>query len=158
MNGIQDISISFFQQMGKNTSLLFQLLRNGCLKALLALCFDESVSADVALGLFINEIKNASSSQQKPIMPKKHFSRYIMGGLLYDKTLLRKLMDGSEFSNIGLGRAKLLRSLLGSGIAASLDDVANGESSARLCEGWVWKSGIAIAGINTDQKFKVYEV
>lgn len=31
------------------------------------------------LGLFINEIKNASSSQQKPIMPQKHFSRYIMG-------------------------------------------------------------------------------
>jgi hypothetical protein len=29
---IQDNNISFFQQMGKNTSLLFQLSWNGCLK------------------------------------------------------------------------------------------------------------------------------
>ncbi|CAK8568297.1 unnamed protein product [Lathyrus sativus] len=30
------------QQMDKNNSLLFQFLWNGCLHALLALCFDES--------------------------------------------------------------------------------------------------------------------
>lgn len=35
-------------------------------------------------------------------------------------------------SDIWLGRAELLQSLLGSGIAASLDDIADKESSGRL--------------------------
>jgi zinc finger FYVE domain-containing protein 26 len=35
-------------------------------------------------------------------------------------------------ADIWLGRAELLQSLLGSGIAASLDDIADKESSARL--------------------------
>ncbi|KAK1299183.1 hypothetical protein QJS10_CPB14g01009 [Acorus calamus] len=37
-------------------------------------------------------------------------------------------------SNIWLGRAEMLQSLLGSGIMASLDDIADKESSARLCD------------------------
>jgi zinc finger FYVE domain-containing protein 26 len=89
-------------------------------------------------------------------------------GLLYTKSLLRKLVGGSDLSSnsersrdaddassdagnssvgsqstdepseilsqadIWLGRAELLQSLLGSGIAASLEDIADKESSARL--------------------------
>lgn len=89
-------------------------------------------------------------------------------GLLYAKSLLRKLAGVGDFSSnsergrdaddassdagsssvgsqstdelsevmsladVWLGRAELLQSLLGSGIAASLDDIADKESSARL--------------------------
>lgn len=89
-------------------------------------------------------------------------------GLLYAKSLLRKIVGLSEFSSnsersrdiddassdagssivggqstdelsevlsqadIWLGRAELLQSLLGSGIAVSLDDIADKESSAHL--------------------------
>lgn len=89
-------------------------------------------------------------------------------GLLYAKSLLRKLVGGSDLgsnsersrdaddassdagsSSVGsqstdelsevlsqadvwLRRAELLQSLLGSGIAASLDDIADKEASARL--------------------------
>lgn len=89
-------------------------------------------------------------------------------GLFYAKSLLRKVVEGNDFSSnsergrdaddassdagsssvgsqstaelsealsqadIWLGRAELLQSLLGSGIAASLDDIADKESSARL--------------------------
>lgn len=89
-------------------------------------------------------------------------------GLLYAKSLLRKIVGLGEFSSnsersrdiddassdagssivggqstdelsevlsqadIWLGRAELLQSLLGSGIAVSLDDIADKESSAHL--------------------------
>lgn len=94
--------------------------------------------------------------------------RMLLQGLLYAKSLLRKLVGGSDLSSnsersrdaddassdagsssvgsqstdelsevllqadIWLGRAELLQSLLGSGIAASLDDIADKESSACL--------------------------
>lgn len=92
----------------------------------------------------------------------------LLQGLLYAKSLLRKIVGGSDLSSnsersrdiddassdagsssvgsqstdelsevlsqadVWLGRAELLQSLLGSGIAASLDDIADKESSARL--------------------------
>lgn len=88
-------------------------------------------------------------------------------GLIYAKSLLRKLTGGNDLSSnserskdaddafsgagsssvgsqtdelsevlsqadVWLGRAELLQSLLGSGIAASLDDIADKDSSGRL--------------------------
>lgn len=144
-------------------------------KALLSLCSDELPSAKSALDLCINQMKNVLSSQQLPenasmetIGRAYHATETIVQGLLYCKSMLRKLTGGSEiFSNserirdaddassdagsssvgsqstdelsevlsqadIWLGRAELLQSLLGSGIAASLDDIADKESSGRL--------------------------
>ncbi|KAG5045249.1 hypothetical protein JHK82_014634 [Glycine max] len=144
-------------------------------KALLGLCSDESVSAKIALDLCINQMKNVLSSQQLPenasmetIGRAYHATETFVQGLVYAKSLLRKLTGGSELpsnwdrnrdtddassdagsSSVGsqstdelseilsqadvwLGRAELLQSLLGSGIAASLDDIADGQSSARL--------------------------
>lgn len=111
-------------------------------------------------------------------------------GLLYAKSLLRKLTGGSELpsnlernrdvddtssdagsSSVGsqstdelseilsqadvwLGRAELLQSLLGSGIAASLDDIADGESSARLCDRLVVEERYSMA-VYTCKKCKV---
>ncbi|XP_030947314.1 uncharacterized protein LOC115971497 isoform X2 [Quercus lobata] len=144
-------------------------------KALLCLCSDESVSAKSALDLCINQMKNVLSSQQLPenasmetIGRAYHATETIVQGLLYCKSVLRKLTGGSEISThsdrsrdaddassdagsssvgsqftdelsevlsqveIWLGRAELLQSLLGSGIAVSLDDIADKESSEHL--------------------------
>ncbi|GAV76003.1 hypothetical protein CFOL_v3_19478 [Cephalotus follicularis] len=144
-------------------------------KALLSLCSDDSVSAKSALDLCINQMKNVLSSLQLPetasmetIGRAYHGTETFVQGLIYAKSLLRKLAGASDLScnsersrdaddassdagsssvgsqstdemsellslaDIWLGRAELLQSLLGSGIAASLDDIADKESSARL--------------------------
>jgi zinc finger FYVE domain-containing protein 26 len=113
-----------------------------------------------------------------------------MQGLLYAKSLLRKLTGGGEFSSnweknrdaddtssnagsssvgsqstdelseilsqadVWLGRAELLQSLLGSGIAVSLDDIADGESSARLRDRLVVEERYSMA-VYTCKKCKV---
>ncbi|XP_057959328.1 uncharacterized protein LOC131151883 [Malania oleifera] len=144
-------------------------------KALLSLCSDELVSSKGAVDLCINQMKNVLSHQQLPenasmetIGRAYHAMETFVQGLLYAKSLLRKLAGGNDLSSnsersrdaddassdpgsssLGsqstdelsevlskaetwLGRAELLQSLLGSGIAASLDDIADKESSARL--------------------------
>ncbi|KAL5558300.1 hypothetical protein UlMin_034511 [Ulmus minor] len=144
-------------------------------KALLSLCSDDSVSAKNALDLCVNQMKNVLSSQQlsenvsmEIIGRAYHATETFVQGLLYAKSLLRKIVgvsdlssnlernrdadDGSSdagSSSVGsqstdelsealsqadkwLGRAELLQSLLGSGIAVSLDDIADKESSACL--------------------------
>ncbi|KAL0553274.1 hypothetical protein IC582_007163 [Cucumis melo] len=144
-------------------------------KALLSLCSDELTSAKSAMDLCISQMKNVLSSQRLPenasmeiIGRAYHATETIVQGLLYAKSLLRKLVGGTELSSnseksrdlddtssdagsssLGsqstdelsdahsqadtwLVRAQLLQSLLGSGIAASLDDIADMESSARL--------------------------
>ncbi|KAK6927422.1 hypothetical protein RJ641_006013 [Dillenia turbinata] len=144
-------------------------------KVLLSLSSDELVSAKGALDLCTSQMKNLLSSQQLPetstveiIGRAYHATEMFVQGLLFAKSLLRKLAGGSDLSSnsersrdaddgssdagsssVGsqytdelsevlsqaetwLGRAELLQSLLGSGIAASLDDIADKESSARL--------------------------
>ncbi|KAJ9183451.1 hypothetical protein P3X46_007302 [Hevea brasiliensis] len=144
-------------------------------KALLSLSSDELVSAKSALDLCMNQMKNVLNSHQLPenasmetIGRAYHATETFVQGLLYSRSLLRKLVGGSDLSSnserskdaddassdagssslgsqstdelseilsladIWLGRAELLQSLLGSGIAASLDDIADKESSARL--------------------------
>ncbi|KAJ8763794.1 hypothetical protein K2173_003576 [Erythroxylum novogranatense] len=144
-------------------------------KALLSLCSDDLVSAKSALDLCMNQMKNVLSSKQLPenasmetIGRAYHATETFTQGLLYAKSLLRKLIGGSDLSSfpernrdaddnssdagsssigsqsadelseillltdIWLGRAEVLQSLLGSGIAVSLDDIADKESSARL--------------------------
>ncbi|KAK7283046.1 hypothetical protein RIF29_12273 [Crotalaria pallida] len=164
-------------------------------KALLALCSDESVSAKVALELCINQMKNVLSSQQLPesasmetIGRAYHATETFVQGLLYAKSLLRKLTGGSELSSernrdaddtssdagsssvgsqstdelseilsqadVWLGRAELLQSLLGSGIAASLDDIADLESSAHLRDRLVVEERYSMA-VYTCKKCKI---
>ncbi|GMH10819.1 hypothetical protein Nepgr_012660 [Nepenthes gracilis] len=144
-------------------------------KALLSLCSDESVSAKGSMDLCMEQMKRNLSSQQLPedasmeiIGQAYHATETFVQGLLYARLLLRKLVGGSDLSNISersrdaddassdagsssfgsqatdelsellsradiwLRRAELLQSLLGSGIAASLDDIADQESSAFL--------------------------
>ncbi|KAJ6745536.1 ZINC FINGER FYVE DOMAIN PROTEIN [Salix koriyanagi] len=144
-------------------------------KALLSLCSDELMAAKSALDLCMNQMKNVLSERQlsenastETIGRAYHATETFVQGLLYTKSLLRKLVGGSDLSSnsersrdaddassdagnssvgsqstdepseilsqadIWLGRAELLQSLLGSGIAASLDDIADKESSARL--------------------------
>lgn len=114
----------------------------------------------------------------------------LMQGLLYAKSLLRKLVGGSDLSSnsersrdaddassdagsssvgsqstdelsevllqadIWLGRAELLQSLLGSGIAASLDDIADKESSASLRDRLIVEERYSMA-VYTCKKCKV---
>ncbi|KAG6770661.1 hypothetical protein POTOM_026350 [Populus tomentosa] len=144
-------------------------------KALLSLCSDELMAAKSALDLCMNQMKNVLSARQlsenastETIGRAYHATETFVQGLLYTKSLLRKLVGGSDLSSnsersrdaddassdagnssvgsqstdepseilsqadIWLGRAELLQSLLGSGIAASLEDIADKESSARL--------------------------
>jgi len=64
----------------------------------------------------------------------------------------------SEFmsqADIWLGRAELLQSLLGSGIVASLDDIADKESSARLRDRLIEEERYSMA-IYTCKKCKVF--
>ncbi|CAL0305695.1 unnamed protein product [Lupinus luteus] len=166
-------------------------------KALLALCSDESMSAKNALDLCISQMKNVLSSQQLPdsasmetIGRAYHATETFVQGLLYAKSLLRKLTGGNELlsnsernrdaddtssdagsSSIGsqstdelseilsqadvwLGRAELLQSLLGSGIAASLDDIADGESAAHLRDRLVVEERYSMA-VYTCRKCKI---
>ncbi|XP_028779338.1 uncharacterized protein LOC114735762 isoform X3 [Neltuma alba] len=166
-------------------------------KALLSLCSDESVSAKIALALCVNQMKNVLSSQQVPnsasmeiIGRAYHATETFVQGLLYAKSLLRKLMGGVELpsssersreaddtssdagsSSVGsqstdelsdqmslvdmwLGRAELLQSLLGSGIAASLDDIADGESSAQLRDRLIMEERYSMA-VYTSKKCKI---
>ncbi|XP_075107825.1 uncharacterized protein LOC107781681 [Nicotiana tabacum] len=144
-------------------------------KALLSMCSDESASAKGALDLCVGQMKSVLSSLQLPenatmetIGRAYHATETFVQGLLFAKSLLRKLSGGTDLSSsserskdaddassdaasssVGsqstdelsevlaqaetwLGRAELLQSLLGSGIAASLDDIADKESSERL--------------------------
>ncbi|GMI92528.1 hypothetical protein like AT2G25730 [Hibiscus trionum] len=141
-------------------------------KALLSLCSDEYVSAKSALDLCVNQMRTVLGSKQLPenasmetIGRAYHAIETFVQGLLYAKSLLRKLTEGSDLSNnsersrdaddassdagsssqsadelsevlsqaeVWVGRAELLQSLLGYGIAASLDDIADKESSGRL--------------------------
>lgn len=55
---------------------------------------------------------------------------------------------------IWLGRSELLQSLLGSGIVASLDDIADKESSARLCDRLIQDERYSMA-VYTYKKCKV---
>lgn len=145
-------------------------------KALLSLCSDELVSARTAIELCINQMKNVLNSKKlseaasvETIGRAYHATEAFVQGLTYAKSLLRKLLGASEFTNnngdrnrdlddissdtgsssvgsqstdepsevlslaeIWLGRAELLQSLLGSGISASLDDIADKLSSESL--------------------------
>ncbi|KAF8115499.1 hypothetical protein N665_0026s0044 [Sinapis alba] len=145
-------------------------------KALLSLCSDDLVSARTAIDLCINQMKNVLNSKKlseaasvETIGRAYHATEAFVQGLSYAKSLLRKLLGASEFTNnngdrsrdlddissdagsssvgsqstdepsevlslaeIWLGRAELLQSLLGSGIAASLDDIADKLSSESL--------------------------
>ncbi|KAK1298834.1 hypothetical protein QJS10_CPB14g00998 [Acorus calamus] len=58
-------------------------------------------------------------------------------------------------SDIRLGRAELLQNLLGSGIMASLDGIADKESSARLCDRLIEDERYSMA-IYTCKKGKIY--
>lgn len=110
-------------------------------------------------------------------------------GLMYAKSLLRKLLGVNEVpsipekgrdvddtsdagsssvscqstdevseylsqAEIWLGRAELLQSLLGSGISTSLDDIADKESSARLCNRLIVDERYSMA-VYTCKKCKV---
>ncbi|XP_065850998.1 uncharacterized protein [Euphorbia lathyris] len=165
-------------------------------KALLSLCSDELVSAKSALDLCLNQMKNVLSSQQLPenasmetIGRAYHATETFVQGLLYSKSLLRKLVGGTDFSSserskevddassdagsssvgsqstdelsetlsvadIWLGRAELLQSLLGSGIAASLDDIADKESSAHLRDRLIYEERYSMA-VYTCKKCKI---
>ncbi|XP_004303436.1 PREDICTED: uncharacterized protein LOC101291736 [Fragaria vesca subsp. vesca] len=166
-------------------------------KALLSLCSDDSVSAKTALDLCVSQMKNVLSSQQLPetasvetIGRAYHATETFVQGLLYAKSLLRKLVGGSDLSSnsersrdaddassdagsssvgsqstdelsevilqadIWLGRAELLQSLLGSGIAASLDDIADKESSASLRDRLIVEERYSMA-VYTCKKCKI---
>ncbi|KAI4316248.1 hypothetical protein L6164_024246 [Bauhinia variegata] len=57
-------------------------------------------------------------------------------------------------ADVWLGRAELLQSLLGSGIAASLDDIADGESSAHLRDRLIAEERYSMA-VYTSKKCKI---
>ncbi|GAB2275600.1 hypothetical protein Dimus_010360 [Dionaea muscipula] len=144
-------------------------------KALLSLCSDEAVSAKGAIDLCMEQMKSNLSCQQLPenasmeiVGRAYHATETFVQGLLYARSVLRKLVGGSDLSSMSersrdiddtssdagsssvgsqapdelselltladfwLRRAELLQSLLGSGISASLDDIADQESSGRL--------------------------
>lgn len=60
-------------------------------------------------------------------------------------------------ADVWLGRAELLQSLLGSGIAASLDDIADGESAAHLRDRLVVEERYSMA-VYTCKKCKVRQI
>ncbi|XP_022729138.1 uncharacterized protein LOC111284627 isoform X2 [Durio zibethinus] len=166
-------------------------------KALLSLCSDEFVSAKSALDLCVNQMKTVLGSQQLPenasmetIGRAYHATETFVQGLIYAKSLLRKLTGGNDLSSnsersrdtddassdagsssvgsqstdelsealsqadVWLGRAELLQSLLGSGIAASLDDIADKESSARLRDRLIVEERYSMA-VYTCRKCKI---
>lgn len=119
-----------------------------------------------------------------------HATETFVQGLLYAKSLLRKIVGLSDVSSnsersrdtddassdagtssvgsqstdelsealsqadIWLGRAELLQSLLGSGIAVSLDDIADKESSARLRDRLIVEERYSMA-VYTCKKCKI---
>ncbi|GFZ08428.1 hypothetical protein Acr_20g0002360 [Actinidia rufa] len=121
-------------------------MRLTLLRALLSLCSDELVSAKGALNLCISQMRNVLSSQQLPenasmetIGRAYHATETFVQGLVFAKShssvgsqSTDELSEVLSQADIWLGRAELLQSLLGSGIAASLDDIADQESSGRL--------------------------
>ncbi|GAB4854205.1 hypothetical protein Ancab_022789 [Ancistrocladus abbreviatus] len=165
-------------------------------KSLLSLCSDESVSAKGAMDLCMEQMKRNLSSQQLPenasmetIGRAYHATETFVQGLIYARSLLRKLVGGSDFSivsersrdddtssdagssgvgsqatdelsellslaDIWLRHAELLQSLLGSGIAASLDDIADQESSARLRDRLIVDERYSMA-VYTSKKCKI---
>ncbi|KAJ3671098.1 hypothetical protein LUZ60_008524 [Juncus effusus] len=181
-------------------------------KALLSLCYDESVAAKGALELCINQMQIVLSSQNLPsessqeIMSRAyHATEAYVQGLTFARSELRKLCEsgyissssekgnktegeyqynassetGSSKPGIGipdcskigngnpdeladllgqaeiwLGRAELLQSLLGSNISASLDDLADKESSVMLRDRLVKDERYSMA-IYTCKKCKI---
>ncbi|XP_057524069.1 uncharacterized protein LOC130803870 isoform X3 [Amaranthus tricolor] len=72
-------------------------------KALLSLCSDESVSAKGAIDLCVNQMKCILNSEQLPknasveiIGRAYHATETLVEGLLYARSLLKKLVDGSD--------------------------------------------------------------
>lgn len=163
-------------------------------KALLSLCSDESVSAKGAIDLCVNQMKTILSSQQLPenasveiIGRAYHATETFVEGLLYARSLLKKLVGGtdlpstsetsgdaedgfsdarssrvgsqnanelSELADTWLRRAELLQSLLGSGIAACLDDIADQESAAHLRDRLISEERYSMA-VYTCKKCKI---
>ncbi|KAK8581989.1 hypothetical protein V6N13_144978 [Hibiscus sabdariffa] len=163
-------------------------------KALLSLCSDEFVSAKSALDLCVNQMKTVLGSKQLPenasietIGRAYHAADTFLQGLIYAKSLLRKLTEGKELSSnsersrdaddpssdagssgqstdelsevlsqadVWLGRAELLQSLLEYGIAASLDDIADKESSGRLRDRLIVDERYSMA-VYTSKKCKI---
>ncbi|KAL2897846.1 hypothetical protein RDABS01_039628 [Bienertia sinuspersici] len=166
-------------------------------KALLSLCSDEAVSARGALDLCVNQMKCILSSQQLPenasveiIGQAYHATETFVEGLLYARSLLKKLVGSSDIpgnserskdaddassetgsSSVGnqitdelsellsqadvwLRRAELLQSLLGSGIAVSLDDIADQASSACLRDRLISEERYSMA-VYTCKKCKI---
>ncbi|KNA04878.1 hypothetical protein SOVF_195620 isoform A [Spinacia oleracea] len=166
-------------------------------KALLSLCSNESISAKGAIDLCVNQMKCVLSSQQLPenacvenIGRAYHATETVVEGLLYARSLLKKLVGSSDLptnserskdaddgaseagsSSVGnqttdepsellsqadawLRRAELLQSLLGSGIAVSLDDIADQESSACLRDRLIGEERYSMA-VYTCKKCKI---
>ncbi|GFZ00529.1 hypothetical protein Acr_14g0001640 [Actinidia rufa] len=97
--------------------------------ALVSLCSDELVSAKGALNLSSQQLlENAS---RESIGRAYHATETFAQGLGFAKSQLRLT---TEQVDIWLGCAELLQSLLGSGIATSLDDITDQESSGCLCD------------------------
>lgn len=166
-------------------------------KALLSLCSDEIVSAKGAIDLCVKQMKCVLSSQQLPenasvenIGRAYHATETFVEGLLYARSLLKKLVGGSDLpgnserskdaddgsseagsssagsqitdelsellsqADVWLRRAELLQSLLGSGIAVSLDDIADLESSASLRDRLISEERYSMA-VYTCKKCKI---
>ncbi|KAL8139244.1 hypothetical protein V2J09_005265 [Rumex salicifolius] len=166
-------------------------------KSLLSLCSDDLVSAKGAMDLCVNQMKAILNSQQLPekasmeiIGRAYHATETFVQGLLHSRSLLRKLVGGSDILSISdrsrdtddtssdagsfsigsqtsdevpvllsrtdawLRHAELLQSLLGSGIAASLDDIADEESSARLRDRLIGEERYSMA-VYTCRKCKI---
>ncbi|GAA0138325.1 hypothetical protein LIER_00090 [Lithospermum erythrorhizon] len=166
-------------------------------KALLSLSSDEVAAAKGSLDLCISHMKKVLNSQQVPesasmetIGRAYHATETFVQGLLFSKSLLRKLSGGLDLSSnserskdadeassdagsssvgsqstdelsevlsqadIWLGRAELLQSLLGSGIAASLDDIADNESSSHLRDRLIKEERYSMA-VYTCKKCKI---
>ncbi|VFQ79855.1 unnamed protein product [Cuscuta campestris] len=166
-------------------------------KALLSLCLDERASAKAALDLCVNQMKNVLTSKQVPenasmetIGRAYHLTECFVQGLLFAKSLLRKLAGANDMSvsversrdaddsssdagsssvgsqstddlsealaqvEIWLGRAELMQSLLGSGIAVSLDDIGDKESSEHLRNRLILDEKYSMA-VYTSKKCKI---
>ncbi|KAK1299430.1 hypothetical protein QJS10_CPB14g01014 [Acorus calamus] len=113
-------------------------------KALLSLCSDELISSKGAIDLCVAQMKNVLSAQRLPL----HASMEIRGQAYY-------ATETFVHSDIWLGPVELLQNLLGSGIVALLDDIADKESSARLRDRLIEDERYNMA-IYTCKKSKIY--
>ncbi|KAG9151320.1 hypothetical protein Leryth_002878 [Lithospermum erythrorhizon] len=138
----------------------------------------------------LNSQQVPESASMETIGRAYHATETFVQGLLFSKSLLRKLSGGLDlYSNserskdadeassdagsssvgsqstdelsevlsqadIWLGRAELLQSLLGSGIAASLDDIADNESSSHLRDRLIKEERYSMA-VYTCKKCKI---